>query len=682
MIKIQLSFMNPIKFLDTDKTIKVIFDYDKDIIEIIKGLEYSAYNPKDKTWEVSPKCFTELYDMLDDYDTEYVPSVDEFRKTAAELAANAKKPILKVIAAKATTYLNREYDYILKLEFEYNYTLIQFIKKCDGCYNYKDKFWEISPLALNDITNKAEKLGFEVNIEPSVEALVKKTIELINKKDKNDEEYYSRDWEGILNNYKFKTTPFSYQRDGILAALKTRNLLLGDEQGLGKTLQAIYTADIKSSVEGYKYTLIVCGVNGLKYNWISEIKEHLDADAYILGSRVNRKGALVEGTLKDRLTALEDLKEHKIDSNFIITNIETLRNTDITRKIKELCDIGIIGNIIIDEAHRIINVSSQQGSALQYLTAKNKLALTGTPVINKPFDLYATLSWLGAEKRRLYDFQRAYGVYVSRRGQGRHYEELVGYRNLGDLSNRLQGVLLRREKSDVLDLPDVVFTQDFIEMSKEQAKLYTDIKEEMISEIDNIVLSSNPLAKFTRLRQAATCPSILSEDINKNPKFTRALELIIDAIDNNKKVIVYSNFAVALERFKDVLNRENIKTYSVTGETQNKKAEIDKFKEDGNVLLGTIKALGTGFTITEADTVIFLDLPWTYADLQQAIDRCHRIGQKNTVTVTALSSLNTVDAKLFKIVKKKEDLFRDMMEGKDIKGVNRKKLTKSLLGLK
>ena len=94
--------------------------------------------------------------------------------------------------------------------------------------------------------------------------------------------------------------------------------------------------------------------------------------------------------------------------------------------------------------------------------------------------------------------------------------------------------------------------------------------------------------------------------------------------------------------------------------------------------MGTIKALGTGFTITEADTVIFLDLPWTYADLQQAIDRCHRIGQKNTVTVTALSSLNTVDAKLFKIVKKKEDLFRDMMEGKDIKGVNRKKLTKSL----
>jgi len=75
-----------------------------------------------------------------------------------------------------------------------------------------------------------------------------------------------------LNNYKFKTTPFSYQRDGILAALKTRNLLLGDEQGLGKTLQAIYTADIKSSVEGYKYTLIVCGVNGLKYNWVAEIK--------------------------------------------------------------------------------------------------------------------------------------------------------------------------------------------------------------------------------------------------------------------------------------------------------------------------------------------------------------------------------------------------------------------------
>ena len=99
-------------------------------------------------------------------------------------------------------------------------------------------------------------------------------------------------------------------------------------------------------------------------------------------------------------------------------------------------------------------------------------------------------------------------------------------------------------------------------------------------------------------------------------------------------------------------------------------------------MIGTIKALGTGYTITEASNIIFLDLPWTYADMIQAIDRAHRIGQENKVTVISLLAKNTVDEKMYKIVKKKEDLFNDLMEGKDIKGVNRKKLTKSLLGIK
>lgn len=337
--------------------------------------------------------------------------------------------------------------------------------------------------------------------------------------------------------------------------------------------------------------------------------------------------------------------------------------------------------VIIDEIHRVSNIKSAQGDALNYLKSRNKIGLTGTPVINKPFDLYAPLSWLNIEHRSEFEFKHRYGKYVERYGQGRSYEELIEYINLSELKEILSTIMLRREKKDVLDLPDVVYMQETIDLSNEQSKLYNLIKKELVAQIDEIILDSNPLAKFTRLRQACSCSAAIDSSITKNAKYTRVLELIDDFKSANKKVIVYSNFAFAVKELDSLMKANNIKSYTITGDEKHKKAIIDKFKTDGDVLIGSIKALGTGYTITEASNIIFLDLPWTYADMVQAVDRAHRIGQENKVTVISLLAKNTVDEKIYKIVKKKEDLFNDLMKGKDIKGVNRKKLTKRLLGI-
>lgn len=673
MINIELK--KPLKLTTYDNVLNITFDlYNPDLIAIIKNRSIKSYNPNNKSWEVPLFDFKKLVQSLEDYTINYITPIEVIEKSLS-IAKENYKPIVSISANNSKK--NKLSDISFFSKFSYNKEIIDFLKSNKSIFDSDSKMWEFDPSFLPEFIKKFKSMNYTIKLQDSVD----KALKLITTNNEIIEASKSKDWDNILNSYQFKTKPYSYQLEGIKTALSNPNLLLTDEQGLGKTLQAIYAADIKSKEEGYPYTLVVCGVNGLKYNWLSEIEAHLGEEAYILGSRLNRAGNIVEGTIAERLSSLDDLDIGTINNRFIITNIETLRNADIKEKLKSLCIFGKIGMVIIDEIHRVSNIKSAQGDALNYLKSRNKIGLTGTPVINKPFDLYAPLSWLNIEHRSEFEFKHRYGKYVERYGQGRSYEELIEYINLSELKEILSTIMLRREKKDVLDLPDVVYMQETIDLSNEQSKLYNLIKKELVAQIDEIILDPNPLAKFTRLRQACSCSAAIDSSITKNAKYTRVLELIDDFKSANKKVIVYSNFAFAVKELDSLMKANNIKSYTITGDEKHKKAIIDKFKTDGDVLIGSIKALGTGYTITEASNIIFLDLPWTYADMVQAVDRAHRIGQENKVTVISLLAKNTVDEKIYKIVKKKEDLFNDLMEGKDIKGVNRKKLTKRLLGI-
>lgn len=673
MVNIELQ--KPVKLTNFDTILKITFDkYDANLVSIIKSRNIKSYNPIDKSWEIPVFEFKKLVLSLSNYEIKYITSIEKIN----DAIALSKENYTPTVSVKAGLSIKNTLNNVsLFANFTYNKELVAFFKSNKCTYDNNTKLWEFDYCFLNKFVEKCEDNNYKVRLMHSVH----KYLEIIKKNNEIIEESKAKDWDALLSSYNFTTKPYKYQLEGITRGLECNNLLLTDEQGLGKTLQSIYIADIKSREEKYKYTLIVCGVNGLKYNWIAEIEEHLNEEAYILGSRLNRNGNLVDGSVNERIAALDKLSNGEIENRFIITNIETLRNQTIKEKIKKLCAENIIGMTIIDEIHRVSNMKSQQGDALHYLKSRNKIGLTGTPVVNKPLDLYAPLSWLGVENRSYYDFKHTYGKYITRFGKGREYEELVEYINLSELKDILNTVMLRREKKDVLDLPEVVYVQEFIEMSKEQAKLYNAIRKELIEQIEDIVLSSNPLAKFTRLRQACSCPGILDSTITKNPKYNRIIELIEDLKESGQKAIIYSNFATAICELDKIMKINGFTSYTVTGEEKNKKAVIDKFKNNGDVLLGSIQALGTGYTITEATTIIFLDLPWTYASLIQAVDRAHRIGQKNNITVINLLANDTVDIKIHTIVKKKQDLFEDLMEGKDIKGVNRKKLTKSLLGI-
>lgn len=451
------------------------------------------------------------------------------------------------------------------------------------------------------------------------------------------------------NNFKFKTEPFSFQVDCFEYAKEHDCFLLGDDQGLGKTKQAIDIAVSRKS--NFKHCLVVCGVSGLKWNWAKEIDIHSNERSHILGSRISKNGNVVIDSVKKRADDL--IAEH--DEFFLITNIETLRDKVFSGYVQELCRQGVIGMTIVDEIHKCKNPTSQQGKALQKLNSFYKLGMTGTPLMNTPIDLFNILKWLGVEHHTYTQFKEYYVIKDQ-------FGQVAGYKHLPKLRELVSANMLRRTKEEVLDLPEKTRVIDYVDLSSKQQKLYNDVRKKLQQEIDLIKLSKNPLAETIRLRQATGNPSILTTSKIPNAKFERANELIDEAVANGKNVVVFSCFSKVIAPFFEQLKHNGC---IVTSDMVNKQLVIDDFMKDKNkkVICGTIGVLGTGFTLTKASVVIFLDSPWTRADKDQAEDRTHRIGAKENVTIYTLVAKNTIDEVVEDIVYHKGEIADYLVDG-------------------
>lgn len=459
----------------------------------------------------------------------------------------------------------------------------------------------------------------------------------------------------VPKGFEFKTKPFEHQIEGFEYGLKYDKFLLGDEQGLGKTKQVIDIALAKKLQKGYKHCLIICGVNGLKYNWQAEIGIHSNENSWILGTKYNGRGKATIGSNKDKLADLINLP----DSYFLITNVETLRDKDIQDKLKELCNNGTIGMAAIDEIHKCKNPASQQGKGILKVLPETRIAMTGTPLMNTPLDLFIVLKWLGFERHSFYQFKKHYCVMG---GYGGY--EVVGYRNLGELQENLDSLMLRRLKKDALDLPDKLYTTEYVEMNAKQTKIYNEVKAEIKEAIDKIKISPNPLAQLIRLRQATAYTGILSSQIKESAKLDRLEEIVEEIAENNEKAIIFSNWTDMTTPTFNRLKRFN--PAIITGDTKDREFEKDMFMNDDSCkcIIGTIGAMGTGLTLTAATTVIFLDSPWNRANKEQAEDRAHRIGTKGNVNVITLVCKDTIDERIEDLVMQKGKMADALVDGK------------------
>ena len=364
-------------------------------------------------------------------------------------------------------------DYALFVSFEYNQKVVDTIRELPTRYWNKDtKEWEVPLKKLSYLIDNLSDFDFDIT-GTYVTLETPKAV--------------------VPKNFKFKTKPFEHQIEGFNYGLQYDRWLLGDEQGLGKTKQVIDIAVAKKLANGYKHCLIVCGVNGLKWNWYNEILTHSDERPYILGQRRRKNGNLV---IEGSNAKFDDvLNIDQIDNYFIITNIETLRNQDINNELVKACKRGDISMIAADEVHKMKNPSSQQGKAFLKLQAKTMIAMTGTPLMNTPLDLFIILEWLGYEKNAFYKFKNHYCVMGGFGGY-----EVIGYKNLDELQERLNDIMLRRLKDEVLDLPEKTYVDEYVELTPKQAKIYSEVTSEIKENIDNIKMANNPLAELIRMR--------------------------------------------------------------------------------------------------------------------------------------------------------------------------------------
>ena len=432
-----------------------------------------------------------------------------------------------------------------------------------------------------------------------------------------------RDYQVAGLNY-FKTLDH-YKFGGILA----------DEMGLGKTLQTIsFLLYKKENVKNTK-SLIVTPTS-LIYNWKSEF-ENFAPDIKVL---------LIHGNKKEREKLLNTIDEYDV----VITTYATLRN-DL-----DFYETKVFDYFIIDEAQNIKNPISLSTNAVKSINSKVRFALTGTPIENNLLELWSIFDFV--MPGYLYSRNKFQDLFI--------YDEY----NANNLRKLIKPFILRRTKSQVMtELPDKIENKFFVELNKDQRKVYSAYVEEIKEKINNKDIKTDKITMFsylTKLRQLCLDPSVLIEGYNKKSSKTEAtLEILKDYIEDNHKILLFSQFTSVLKNIGKELSKNNIDYYYIDGQTNalERLNLVNKFNEgeDVKVFLISLKAGGSGLNLTSADVVIHFDPWWNPAVENQASDRAHRFGQKNVVHIIKLIAKGTIEENIIKLQENKDKLIKDFI---------------------
>lgn len=456
-----------------------------------------------------------------------------------------------------------------------------------------------------------------------------------------------------LNGYKL----FDYQVEGIKYGLTHQNWLLLDEQGLGKSLQAIKLAEYKKHHMDLKHCLIVCGVNSLKWNWQREIEKFCRYEkGIVLGTKVNSKGRIVTTTIEETKQQIMSCPEEF----FWIINIERMRVTKQGLKEKSTivdclnyqAEQGNLGMLVVDEVHKIKDISSQQTVGIMSLDKRiSKLLMTGTLLVNNPHDLFCPMSICGLISYNKYVFDSKFIVKDE-------YGNEIGYQNMDELHNILYKSSLRRTK-ELLDLPPKIYKQEWLELNKDEQNVFDQIIGKAAFKLDKIEEPNEMVAIITRMRQATVASELLTSKKITSTKFERLNDILEEAQLNNQKVLVFCPFTKALE-----LGLEYCKKYHPKIVKGGMGAGIQKVVDEHentkgfSILFAQEATLGVGYTLKNTSIVIFLSPPWSRATYDQCVDRTHRYGQKNTVQVIDLLAKDTYDELIYKKLHRKRSYGR------------------------
>ena len=527
-----------------------------------------------------------------------------------------------------------------------------------GRWNAKKKMW-IFPLQT-DVVEYAEKLwkkeGHQTERTPMLQGWYEKEKQkqahLISAKAVEDISVDELDTE-------LAETLYDFQRAGAHFLSQTDGAILADDMGLGKTIQTLAAIDMNQNFPA----LIICPAS-IKENWRNEIEKWLDGYSI----------TILKGSKEQRLEALQE------PADFYIGNYALLREesrakidgewTKIDNPIFQEINSRKWGAIVFDEAHKIKNRKSQQtqGAHKAIKSAEKVYHLTGTPIMNAPEEIWSLLHSLDEQKfSSFWRFVKRH-CHLHDNGWG---TEIRGVKNPKEFRKVLEPYMLRRVKEEVLeDLPSLTIQKQWVELEGKQKKIYDQMEKRMIAEISEQEKVAAPviIAKITRLKQIAVSPSLISKE---GKKFQSAkIDALMDILEGagEQKVVIFSQFKKAISLVEKELKKKGWEYGIMTGniDQNQRQKEVDKFQNDSDckIFLATIKAGGLGINLTAGSIAVFLDKDWTPANNSQAVDRLHRIGQENNVTVIELLAKNSIEDYIEKVLEEKQETFDTLIEGK------------------
>ena len=422
--------------------------------------------------------------------------------------------------------------------------------------------------------------------------------------------------------------PLHHQKEAVQKLVENKKFILADDMGLGKTTSTI----IAALETGAKKILIICPAT-LKINWKREIENYSDRSIFIS-----------EG------------KTFSTEHDFVIINYDIIKNFHDTKKKDESQVISAnFDLVVVDEAHYIKNPTAQRTKLINDI-AKNVdrlWLLTGTPMTSRPMDYFNLLhliespvakNWMAYAIRYCSGYQFNVG--------GRKVWNVTGSSNLEELRDRTTGLVLRRLKENVLDLPEKIITPVYLRL---KSKAYEEVMGEYYDWYDKNPEESKSLTvQFTKLTKV--------RQIIADEKILQTIEIAENIIEQGKKVIIFCNFTDSLNKICQHFGKTAVKVDGSMSKPE-RQHSVDNFQESDKVkvFVGNIKAAGVGLTLTAGEAVIMNDLSFLPSDHAQAEDRAYRYGQKNNVLVYYPIFENTIEGVIYDILNNKKQVIATVM---------------------
>ena len=425
---------------------------------------------------------------------------------------------------------------------------------------------------------------------------------------------------------------------------KSKSVAILAEMGTGKTLISIGIAGYLYLHNDISKLLIVAPLSITKV-WEEEFLKFADFDYQL---------RVLEGTTYKKQETLRNLFGNKLQ--VAVVNYESCwrMEKEITEWKPDM--------IICDESSKIKNPQAKQSKALHRLgkNSKHNIILTGTPVTNNPLDFFSQYKFLDDSVfgSSYYSFRARYAVMG---GYGNY--QVIGYKNLQELTGKAHNIAFRITKKEALDLPEQVDVIRTIDLESTARAIYNRVEQESYAELEHgEIITTNVLTKLLRLSQITG--GFVKDEFNEfveqvsEVKLDALKEIVEECIDADKKLVVFARFIPEIDEITKMLKGLGVRYSMIRGDVKDRASEVDKFQNDQDVkvFVGQLQTTGMGLTLTAADTAVFYSLSYNFADYEQAKARIHRIGQKNNCTYIHLIAKNTIDEKVMKALKSKKNI--------------------------